>query len=106
MTKFTIYLGLNDRELGFQKVQTIEAYKICCNLIAARFGGGNISESDGIYHNPETGGVGIEKSFRIELFTDEERRVEKFCDELCVVFNQHSVICQKEITNSKEIVRK
>lgn len=104
-TKFTIYLGLNDRETGFQKIGTIEAYKICCNLIARRFNGGNISESDGIYHNPETGAVDIEKSFRIEIFADSKERVQEFGRELCDVFNQHSVIIQRDIVDSEEIVR-
>ena len=105
-TKFTIYLGLNDRETGHQEISTINAYKICCNLIAERFGGGTIFEADGIYHNPETGSVDIEKSFRIELFTDDENAVDNFAEELCRVFNQHSVFKQREITDSKEIVRK
>jgi predicted alpha-1,2-mannosidase len=73
---------------------------------AEGFGGGTISEADGIYHNPETGDVDIEKSFRIEIFTDDENAVNNFAQELCRVFNQHSVYKQREITDTKEIVRK
>ena len=105
-TKFTVYMGLNDRQTGKQEIQTIEAYKICCNLIARRFGGGTISEADGIYHNPETGSVDIEKSFRIEIFTDDKNEVSEFGQQLCDVFNQHSVIIQREVTDSEEVERR
>ena len=49
MKKFTLYLGLNDKETKLQKIQTVEAFKIVSNLIAARFDGGTIFEADGVY---------------------------------------------------------
>ena len=46
--KFTLYLGLNDKETKMQKIATVEAFKIVTNLVAKRFGGGTIFEAQGI----------------------------------------------------------
>lgn len=100
VTKFTLYLGLNDKDTKMQKIATIEAYKIVSNIIAKRFSGGTIFEADGIYRH-EDGTVVIEKTLRIELLFAEDSAVKNFVDELKMIFNQESVAVQKEFINSE-----
>lgn len=52
ITKFTLFVGLNDKESKQQEISTVDAYKIISNMITARFDGGTISEATGIYKHP------------------------------------------------------
>jgi len=49
MKKITFYLGLNDQVTKLQSYATIEAYKICMNLVGETFGGGTIFEGNGFF---------------------------------------------------------
>ena len=95
MKKFTLYLGLNDKETKMQKIQTVEAFKIVSNLIASRFDGGTIFEADGVYKH-DNGAYVIEKTLRIELLFVERPEVVEFVKVLKEVFNQESIAVQEE----------
>lgn len=95
MKKFTLYLGLNDKETKQQKIATVEAFKIVSNLIAARFEGGTIFEADGVYKHGN-GALVIEKTLRIELLFVERPAVVAFVKTLKEIFNQESVAVQEE----------
>ena len=99
MKKFTLYLGLNDKETKMQKIQTVEAFKIVSNLIASRFGGGTIFEADGVYKH-DNGAFVIEKTLRIELLFVERPEVVEFVKVLKEIFNQESIAIQEETINS------
>lgn len=45
LTKFTLFVGLNDKESKQQEISTIDAYKVVSNLITSNFEGGTISEA-------------------------------------------------------------
>ena len=100
MNKFTLYLGLNDKETKMQKIATVEAYKIVENLITSRFDGGTIFEARGIYRH-EDGTIVTETTLRIELLFAEEQEVRDLVETLKSVFNQESVAVQKEVINSQ-----
>lgn len=93
--KFTIYLGLNDKDTKRQEINTLDAYKIAVNII----GDCSISELTGFYthHN---GQPVIEKSLKIEVFGKTEPEVKNIAEQLKVTFNQESVIIQKQVVNS------
>lgn len=93
--KFTLYLGLNDKDTKRQEVSTIEAYKVITNILAARFGGGTIFEAKGIYKHDD-GSVVIENTLRIEILFAEEKEVKKLVGDLKEIFNQESVAVQSE----------
>lgn len=95
MKKFTIYLGLNDKETKQQKISTIEAFKIVSNLIASRFDGGTIFEADGVYKH-ENGTFVIEKTLRIELLFVDRPAIVEFEKVLKVIFNQETIAVQEE----------
>lgn len=93
--KFTLYLGLNDKETKMQKISTVEAYKIVSNLVAKRFGGGTIFEAQGIYRHDD-GVIVVETTLRIELLFADAKDVRAFVETLKEIFNQESVAVQEE----------
>lgn len=102
MKKFTLYLGLNDKDTKLQKISTIEAYKICNNILLNYTEGATIFEANGIYkHN--NGEIVIEKTLRIELLFVDEKIVEKIVVDLKKAFNQESIIMQTDLIESKLI---
>lgn len=98
--KFTLYLGLNDKDTKVQQISTLEAYKIISNLISADFGGGTIFEAKGIYKH-EDGAIVTETTLRIELLFAEESQVKELVCTLKKLFNQESVAVQQEVINSQ-----
>ena len=100
INKYTLYLGLNDKDSKHQEISTIEAYKVVSNLISKDFEGGTIFEAKGIYkHNDGT--IVIETTLRIELLFAEKNEVMKLCGTLKKIFNQESIAVQQEIINSE-----
>lgn len=93
--KFTLYLGLNDKDTKVQMISTLEAYKVVSNLLASRFDGGTIFEADGIYRHDD-GSVVFEKTLRIEILFAERPQIVEFVTDLKRIFNQESVAVQEE----------
>lgn len=99
--KFTLYLGLNDKDSKVQVVSTVEAYKIVTRLLAAEFGGGTVFEATGVYKHTHEQTVVIETTLRIELLFAEEPAVRAFVAELKKIFNQEEVAVQSEVIHSE-----
>lgn len=100
MTKYTLYMGLNDKDSKQQMISTVEAYKIVSNLVSQMFDGGTIYEADGVYKHDD-GTIVIEKTLKIELLFAEQKDVKDFCETLKRVFNQESIAVQREEINSE-----
>lgn len=99
--KFTLYLGLNDKDTKVQEIATVEAYKLVTRLLAAEFGGGTVFEATGVYkHTPENATV-IETTLRIEILFAEESAVRAFVEELKKLFNQQEIAVQSEVIQSE-----
>lgn len=98
--KFTLYLGLNDKDSKQQEIATVEAYKIVSNLISSDFNGGTIFEAKGIYKH-EDGQIVTETTLRIELLFAEQIKVKALCEILKKLFNQESIAVQEEVINSE-----
>lgn len=49
MKKFTLYVGLNDKDTKQQKISTLESFKMVNNIILSYCDGATIYEADGIY---------------------------------------------------------
>lgn len=99
MKKFTLYMGLNDKDTKVQVISTIEAYKVVSNIIAKDFGGGTIFEAQGIYKHDD-GKIVFEKTLRIEILFAEEPQIKALVAELKKIFNQESIAVQVEDINS------
>lgn len=100
MTKYTLCMGLNDKDSKRQMISTVEAYKIVSNLVSQMFDGGTIYEADGVYKHDD-GTIVIEKTLKIELLFAEQKDVKDFCETLKRVFNQESIAVQREEINSE-----
>lgn len=100
--KFTIYLGLNDQITKRQEIETVNAYKIVSNMIAASFGGGSIYSGTGIYKHDD-GTIVEENNLKIELLFVDRSDVLIFCQDLKKVFNQESVALQYDKIESELI---
>lgn len=99
MEKWTLYLGLNDKDTKVQKIATVEAYKVAMNILSQFVEGATIFEANGMYTH-ENGTITIEKTLRIELLFTDEETVKKIVAILKTVFNQESIAVQKEVVNS------
>lgn len=99
MKKFTLYLGLNDKDSKQQQISTLEAYKVVSNILANDFGGGTIFEAPGIYKH-EDGIVVVETTLRIEILFAELPAIKNLVTTLKKVFNQESIAVQEEVINS------
>lgn len=98
-SKFTLYLGLNDKDTKAQKIATVEAYKIVSNIIANRFDGGTIFEAVGIYKHGD-GTLVKETTLRIELLYFEERDED---GKLKVTIEQFTEMVRDFVATLKEI---
>lgn len=100
MEKYTLYLGLNDKDKKVQLINTIEAYKICNNILMHYTDGATIFEANGLYrHNDGT--FTIEKTLRIELLFVDKQKVASIVEDLKKAFNQESIAVQNELVNSE-----
>ena len=100
MKKHTLYLGLNDKDTKQQQINTIEAYKIVSNILAADFGGGTIFEAQGIYKHDD-GTIVFEKTLRIEILFAETPQIKTLVNTLKKIFNQESIAVQEENISSE-----
>jgi hypothetical protein len=102
MKKYTLYLGLNDKDSKIQKIDTIEAYKIVSNILIKYTEGATIYSAQGIYKH-ENGEFVIEQTLRIELLFVEKNTVLELINILKHVFNQETIALQSENINSELI---
>lgn len=93
--KFTLYLGLNDKDTKVQMISTLEAYKVVSNILAKDFGDGTIFEAQGIYKHDD-GTIVIEKTLRIEILFTELPQIKILVELLKKMFNQESIAVQEE----------
>ena len=102
MEKFTLYLGLNDKDTKKQEINTIEAYKIVNNVVNNYCDGATIYECQGIYKH-DNGTIVFEKTLKIELMFVDRLTVVSLVKDLNEIFNQESIVLQKEIVESELI---
>lgn len=99
--KFTLYLGLNDKDSKVQEISTVEAYKIVTRMLAAKFGGGTVFEATGVYKHVPERQIVIETTLRIEILFADEADVRSFVEELKKLFNQKEIAVQSEVIQSE-----
>lgn len=100
ITKFTMFVGLNDKDSKQQEISTVDAYKIISNMIASIFDGGTISEATGIYKHQD-GTFTTETTLRIEILFASVEQIRPFVAELKKILNQETIAVQKEVINSE-----
>ena len=89
--KFTLFLGLFDKDSKTQKINTLESYRILKNLLIST------GFDTTVIHKHENGSVLIEPSFKIEITDFDGIEIRPLIEKLKAVFNQESVVVQEEV---------
>ena len=100
ITKFTLFVGLNDKDSRQQEINTVDAYKIISIMITATFDGGTVSEATGIYKHQD-GTFTTETTLRVEILFASVEQIKPFVQELKKVLNQETIAVQQEVINSE-----
>ena len=95
MNKYTLYIGLNDKDTKRQHLDNIEASKIIQNILTEKTGGGTIYNATGVYRHDD-GTVIIENTLRVEIVAAALEAVREAITIIKTALNQESVILQTE----------
>lgn len=100
IVKYSLYLGLNDKDTKTQKIDTLEAYKILCNLLKSyNVEGFTVYNAHGFYmHNDGT--FTTENTLKVELMFVDEKTIDNIIKQCKIVFNQECIIKQVEEVTS------
>ena len=103
MLKFTIIVGLNDKDTKKQEITTEEAInRIVKVLKLAEVEGATLTEAKGLYIH-EDGTAIFENSIKIELLFITEETAKGICKLLKSVLNQEAVVLEITELNSNLI---
>lgn len=100
MKKYTLYVGLNDKDTKNQIVKTEDAFNIAVQLFVEYTGGATIQEARGIYTH-EDGAIVIENTLICTVFDCGIDKIYAVADALKAVLNQEAVIIEKADVNSE-----
>ena len=101
IVKYSLYLGLNDKDTKTQKIDTLEAYKILCNLLKSyNVEGFTVYNAHGFYmHNDGT--FTTENTLKVELMFIDEKTIDNIIKQCKIIFNQECIIKQVEEVTSE-----
>ena len=99
MKKYTLYIGLNDKDTKNQEITTLAAYKIATNVFVQYIGGATIYESKGVYTR-NNGDIVVENTLVCIVFSDDPEAIKKAATTLKTAFNQESIAIESTETNS------
>ena len=102
MKKFTLFVGLNDKDTKHQELNTLDAYKVASNIFCQYTGGATISEAVGVYTHDD-GTIITETSLRCEIYGAEMSAIMRAANELKAAFNQESILIETVETTSNFI---
>lgn len=101
IVKYSLYIGLNDKDTKTQKIDTLEAYKILCNLLKSyNVEGFTVYNAHGFYMHDD-GTFTTENTLKIELMFIDEKIVDNIIKQCKIIFNQECIIKQVEEVTSE-----
>lgn len=98
--KYTLYVGMNDKDSKVQEISTLEAKKMIQKLILTYTDGATIFEAEGLYKH-EDGTFVVENTLRIELMFIDVKAVREIVNTIKRLLNQESVAVQHEVVESE-----
>lgn len=98
MTKYVIFIGLNDKDSKMQEISTLDAYKIASNLAVVHLGFATITEARGVYTHDD-GTIVEEITLRCEVTNAKLQNVKEFCIAAKAAFNQESIALETSQVN-------
>lgn len=93
--KYTLLVGLNDKDTKKQVIPTRQAKKIIMSIV----GDCTISNATGFYTHDDGTKV-VEKSLRIELLFKADNEIISYCKQLKKELNQESIALSASYENS------
>lgn len=99
MKKFTLYIGLNDKDSLKQEISTEEAVDIVANVFCGYADGCTIYRATGYYKN-EAGEDTIENTLKVEIFDITEDKLNMAAKVIKLMLRQESIVKQVEEVNS------
>lgn len=102
MVKFTISLGLKDKDTHKQQISTRKAKRKLSKLLFNNGLDATIYTANGLYTHSNGKRV-KENTLRIDLYFTTEKKVKAFCQELKVEYNQETIALERVAVNSNLI---
>ena len=99
MNKYTLYIGLNDKDTKRQQIESLEASKIVQNILSEKTDGGTIYSATGVYKHQD-GTIIIENTLRVEIVAATLEAVKEAINIIKTALNQESIILQTERVES------
>lgn len=99
MKKYTICVGLFDKDSKRQEISTIDAFKIASNLFIRHTGGATITEGCGIYTHDD-GTIVMEPSLVCMVYGATLEQIKTVASALKDALNQESVAIETAEVNS------
>ena len=99
MNKYTLYIGLNDKDTKRQQLDNLEASKIVQNILTEKTAGGTNYNATGVYKHDD-GTIIIEITLRVEIVAAALEAVREAIEFIKTALNQESIILQTERVES------
>jgi hypothetical protein len=99
-TKYTLYVGLNDKDTLTQIIPAAEAEKRLGDIAIKYVDGFTLSVGDGAYRD-EKGALKREPSIIAEFYFTTEEQIKKIMDEALQEFNQNAILVAREQVNAE-----
>ena len=95
LEKFTLYVGLNDKDTKKQEIPTEDAMKLVSKVV-----GDNTTQVVHGHYTHDDGTEVDETTLKVELLFKQETDVRLYCTDLKRLLNQESIGLSKEISMS------
>ena len=95
LEKFTLYVGLNDKDTKKQEVTTEHAMQVVSNVV----GDNTIQVVHGHYTH-DNGEQVNETTLKVELLFKQENDIRLYCQDLKKLLNQESIAVNREVSMS------
>lgn len=96
MKKYTLNIGLNDKDSKTQEISEIESYsRIIESLNESLIGGYTIHNANGFYTH-ENGIQVNEKTIIVDIVNEKKEKILKACDSIKKKLNQESILVQEQ----------
>lgn len=95
LEKYTLLIGLNDKDSKQQEVETQDAMKLVTNVV-----GDNTMQVVQGHYTHEDGTEVDETTLKVELLFKKESDIRLYCKDIKRLLNQESIAVNKEISMS------
>jgi len=98
--KYTLFIGLNDKDTYEQEIPSEEAERIMTDIALKYVDGFTVHSARGTYKD-EKGVITNENSLVVEVSNASEQQIKDIMDEILEELNQNSILLEKQRINSE-----